>query len=58
MEQDKEKILIYNKGNYVLRLLSILFFPQKYAYKGSYFVIEGIPIGWIIVAIALVIKLI
>jgi hypothetical protein len=33
-----------------------LFLPPKLAYKYCYYTVEGIPIGWIIVIISLIIK--
>jgi hypothetical protein len=40
-------------GHKILRIFSIFFLPEKYAYKQSCFCIEGIPIGYYFIFFAL-----
>jgi hypothetical protein len=53
----KRGILKLKQKPWIIRLLLILFAP-RFISSQSYFLLEGIPIGWIIVAIALIVKLI
>ena len=48
----------YDKGYKILRILSVLFLPEKYAYKTTYLCIEGIPIGYYFILFSLLAKLI
>jgi hypothetical protein len=46
--------ITYDKGYKILRIFSILFLPEKYAYKHSFFCIEGIPIGYYFIVFSLI----
>jgi len=40
-------------GYRILRIFSILFLPERFAYRKSFFCIEGIPIGYYMIFFAL-----
>jgi len=46
-----------DNGYAIFRFLSLLFLPEKYSYKRNWCLMEGIPIGWVIIGLALLVKI-